>query len=98
MGHRAVKSLQRFKKLPREIANVLKPRAGAAFNPLCFSHKHNCQWSPHGRERDHRRWQSNKAVIPSILCVRGPQRIQKILLIIGKDLLCCCHERLEAST
>jgi hypothetical protein len=37
-GTEQQKSLQRFKKLPREIAHAFKPRAGATFNPLCFSH------------------------------------------------------------
>jgi hypothetical protein len=41
---------------------------------------------------------SNEATIPSVLCVRGPHRIQKLLFRNKEDLLHCGHERLQAST
>jgi hypothetical protein len=80
MGARATKGLQQSEVVPPAPANTIKSRTGPASHIVHLHHTLSGQQSSGHSKGSNTKGNLNKAVVPSLLCLQGISRIQKVLL------------------
>jgi hypothetical protein len=97
VGARIARSYRCTKRVYTEATDISKSTTRSNTHSVCFGNAHWSEQSPCTRKRDIERGQNVIAPSPNIFHFWSSVRFNEVLLRDGKDMLCCGHERKEAS-